>query len=338
MAAAILLLHGTGSGAENPCFCNGLAIYAHSPVEPFLVDPLGRRLGTDPKDGAFYNEMNALYTVGDPSNTSLPTLPRKREVHPVRYIHLRPMQGTYRIYAVGVDTGRYSLEIIAIRGDCTRKTTLRRGDARKGKIDAYNLEYRDGSGDTVPPITRIDYTEGTWLNRPRARIRLQAEDACSGLAKIWVKSDGGGEIEPGVVEMRKEGESNLEFWSVDNAGNEETRRKVKVRYDFTPPTVVHDYTGGPSAAGPVEIRFHAFDSVAGRADVEIWVRHLWHTSPIDIHSSEYRVSGDVLRLSEPGSYLLRYDAVDPAGNRSEMKSLELELRREAWYRRWLRLR
>jgi hypothetical protein len=337
-AAVILLLHGIGSGTEYPCFCNGLAIYTHYPARPFLVDPLGRRLGTDPKDGAFYNEMNALYTEGDPSNTSHPSLPQIREVHPLRYIHMRPMLGKYRIYAVGVDTGRYRMEIIAIRGDCSQRTTLRAGNTRKGKVDAYGLEYRDGSGDTVPPTTWIDYAEGRWLNRPRSAIRLQAEDACSGLAKIHVKADGGEETGPGVLEMRKEGESNLEFWSVDNAGNEEARRKMKVLCDFTPPTVAHDFTGGRIVDGPVDIRFHALDSVSGRADMKIRVRRLWNTSPVDPHSLEYMVSGDRLRLSEPGSYFLRYNAVDPAGNGSEMKTLELEIRKEPWYRRWLPVR
>jgi hypothetical protein len=245
------------------------------------------------------------------------------------------MLGRYRIQAVGVDKGAYRLEVTAIRGDCTRDTTLWQGHTHNGKVDSFSLKYRDGSGDTVSPVTRIDYQEGTWLNRPRATIRLWTEDTCSGLAKTWVKADGGVEVEPGVLEMRKEGESRLEFWSVDNAGNEEPRRKLTVLCDFTSPTVEHDYAGGRIAIGPVAIRFRALDSVSGRADLKVWVRHLWSTSPLDPHRHEYRLSGALLRLTDPGFYYLRYIAVDPAGNRSEMKTLELELRKEPWYRRWL---
>lgn len=57
---------------------------------------------------------------------------------------MRPILGRYRIHALSIDTGPYSLEIMAIRGDCTRESTLRKGNTRKGKVDAYSLEYRDG--------------------------------------------------------------------------------------------------------------------------------------------------------------------------------------------------
>lgn len=216
------------------------------------------------------------------------------------------MLGKYRIQAVGVDSGAFRLEVTAIRGDCSRDTTLWMGRTRKGKIDAYSLEYRDGSGDTVPPATRIDCQEGAWLNRSRAEIRLHAEDTCSGLAKLWVKAEGGEEVEPGILRMHKQGESRLEFWSMDNAGNEEPRRKLTVRCDFSPPTVGHDYAGGKMAVGPVEIRFRALDSVSGRADLNVWVRHFWSTSPLDPHSREYRLSGSLMRLTEPGFYYLRF--------------------------------
>lgn len=334
-AAAFPFLPGKGFGADNPCLCNALALYAHHPARPFLVDPLGRRLGTDPRDGVFHNEMGALHSVGDPAHTNLPTSQGKRDPHPVRYIHLRPMRGRYSIQAVGVASGRYRLEIVAIRGDCIQQTTLHKGNTRKGQVDAYSLDYRDGSGDTVPPVTRSDYREGTWLIRRQAAIRLRAEDTCSGLARTWVKAEGGEEVEPGVIDMHREGESSLEYWSMDNAGNEEARRKVTVRCDFTPPTVVHDHAAGKVAVAPVEIRFRAFDAVSGPAALHVGVVHVREVSPLDMRRREFRLSGDRLRLREPGTYRLHYHAVDSAGNRSAGQVLELEVRKQSWLKRWL---
>ena len=79
----------------------------HSPVEAFVIDPLGRRKGLDPRTGVRYDEIpDAFYgefsTIG-------PVIPDNYE--PPKLLEMqRPVEGTYTLSVVGTGEGTYDAE------------------------------------------------------------------------------------------------------------------------------------------------------------------------------------------------------------------------------------
>ena len=88
----------------------GLNFTFHSPVEAFVVDPLGRREGVDPRTGATYNEIpNAYYGSAE---TLGPDLPSSYESPKVLDINT-PVAGDYTLNVIGTATGTYSADFTA---------------------------------------------------------------------------------------------------------------------------------------------------------------------------------------------------------------------------------
>lgn len=79
----------------------------HSPVEAFIVDPLGRRKGLDPRTGVTYDEIpDAFY--GEYSTIG-PVIPDGYE--PPKVLEMqRPIEGTYTLSVVGTGEGTYDAE------------------------------------------------------------------------------------------------------------------------------------------------------------------------------------------------------------------------------------
>jgi hypothetical protein len=95
----------------------GLNFTFHSPVEVFVVDPLGRRQGVDPRTGDIYNEIpNAYYgsfdlmgPLVDPDGPDPELTPDSPKVLDIN----TPMEGEYTLNVIGTDTGTYSADFTA---------------------------------------------------------------------------------------------------------------------------------------------------------------------------------------------------------------------------------
>ena len=86
---------------------SGLTFNFHSPVEAFIVDPLGRRQGLDPRTGVRYNEIPGGF-YGEFSMIG-PEIPDGYE--PPKMLDLRrPAEGTYTLSVVGTGHGTYDAE------------------------------------------------------------------------------------------------------------------------------------------------------------------------------------------------------------------------------------
>jgi len=94
--------------------------------------------------------------------------------------------------------------------------------------------------DDVPPIT-VDNYDGEWRNADFT-ITLTATDFESGVAETYYRiNDGTAKAVSvhGQPLIRTEGANNiLEYWSIDNAGNEEAPHNIltNIKLDGTPPT------------------------------------------------------------------------------------------------------
>lgn len=89
---------------------SGLTFTFHSPVEAFVVDPLGRKQGIDPRTGAAYNEIpRASYGF---YNTMGPVVLSDYEPPKVLDI-IQPVEGVYTLNVVGTGLGTYNADFEA---------------------------------------------------------------------------------------------------------------------------------------------------------------------------------------------------------------------------------
>ncbi|UCG70746.1 MAG: VCBS repeat-containing protein [Thermoplasmata archaeon] len=123
--------------------------------------------------------------------------------------------------------------------------------------------------DTTPPITSPDY-DGLWHNSPFT-IYLSALDSISGIDEIYYRINGGpinSVSVDGQPIITTEGAANtLEYWSVDNASNEEIHNLLtEIKFDTTPPISIHDYDGEWNIMMAV-INLAAYDDLSGVDDI-----------------------------------------------------------------------
>jgi hypothetical protein len=111
------------------------------------------------------------------------------------------------------------------------------------------------------------YTFGTWTNQS-VTVTLSASDlGGSGLAATdyTLNSEPEQTYTTGTpITISAEGTSTLDYWSVDNAGNPETRHSVTINIDLTDPTITGAPTTDANGAGwyntPVTIHWTCGDT------------------------------------------------------------------------------
>jgi len=164
--------------------------------------------------------------------------------------------------------------------------------------------------DDVPPVT-VDNYDGLWRTADFT-INLTATDHESGVAETYyrindeatktVSTNG----QPLII---TEGVNNiLEYWSTDNAGNEETPKTVTgIKLDKTPPTSLINLTGTIGNDGwfisDVTVSISATDSVSEVDKIEYsFDNSIWNTyvAPFTI--------------ADEGILSIYYRAIDKAGN------------------------
>lgn len=108
-----------------------------------------------------------------------------------------------------------------------------------------------------------------WTNTD-ATVALSAADGLSGVAVTHYRVDGGPAQDGTSPVLAGEGVHELEYWSVDRAGNEETHHTVEVKVDKTAPGITHEVDPVANPAGwhhsPVTVTFVCTDGLSGVAD------------------------------------------------------------------------
>ena len=154
------------------------------------------------------------------------------------------------------------------------------------RIGGYNQTSVDAVWDEAMPITSHDY-DGLWHTEDFA-ITLTATDDISGVAEIYYKING----KPtqtvavdGQPMITSESASNmLEFWSIDNAGNEETHHILGgIKLDKTVPTgsvIINDgdtYANAYAVSHSATLTLTAADVTSGVFQVRLSDDGLWDT-------------------------------------------------------------
>ncbi|MDZ4063784.1 MAG: hypothetical protein U1E22_03860, partial [Coriobacteriia bacterium] len=154
--------------------------------------------------------------------------------------------------------------------------------------------------DEYPPVTTSD-APTHWVTGPVA-VTLSATDDVTGVANTYYRLDGSQTTTyTAPVAISAEGTHTVEYWSVDSAGNTETRRNATARIDGTAPVTTDDAVA--SYIGTATITLTATDgalsgvsSVKWRLDAGAWQ------------------TGTSVQTSVLGAHVLEYYATDAAGN------------------------
>lgn len=104
--------------------------------------------------------------------------------------------------------------------------------------------------DSVAPVTNLTVfgAKGPFWYRENVTLQLDATDATSGLAATKYRLDGGAVTIGTSVVVSASGNHTIEYWSVDDAGNEEAAKTYAFGIDVAAPTF-SGHTPAPGATG-----------------------------------------------------------------------------------------
>ncbi len=178
------------------------------------------------------------------------------------------------------------------------------------------VEEDEEPADTTAPTTTLTIAapeaSGWYTTRPSFTLAAEDETGGSGVASIEYRIAGGAWTPyTAAVSVTGEGERLVEFRATDTAGNVEPAKSQLVKVDTVIPTVAAEEAGTEIKA----LTLTAADATSGVASIEyrIGSTATWST---------YTAS---LVFEEPGSYVVRYRAIDVAGNVSAVGTSIVEV-------------
>jgi hypothetical protein len=136
-----------------------IEVHGHSPIEYFLTDPLGHRLGVDPTTGQQYSEIpDADYSI---ENLTSDLDGEGGSTHPsIEALVPHPVDGTYQLQVTGTDTGMYSLSILTTASDGSGPTTeIPSTPTWVGAVHNYSFNF-SSSGGSGSGVTRGGFAGG----------------------------------------------------------------------------------------------------------------------------------------------------------------------------------
>jgi hypothetical protein len=167
-----------------------------------------------------------------------------------------------------------------LNGSCPSNSTI----SSEGTGLTASASVTDKAGNstnaTSSPAVKIDKTAPTTVatapapanwNNVDVTVDLAASDGLSGVANTSYTIDGGGQqtYSPATKPtFATDGIHTLQYWSVDNAGNEESHKSIQVKIDKTSPEINH--TQSPLATAGwnntnVTVTFMCADATSGIA-------------------------------------------------------------------------
>ncbi|NLE21231.1 MAG: hypothetical protein GX624_00390 [Actinobacteria bacterium] len=172
--------------------------------------------------------------------------------------------------------------------------------------------------DKTAPVTEVSGVPSGWTNDTVSAV-FQASDAHSGTAATYHKLGGGTWFPGDSVQIDGEGETQLSWYSQDNAGNTETPKTVTVKVDKTAP--VTEVSGVPSGwtNGTVSASLQAADALSGLASTQYRLQGAagWTT-----YAAPFEVSAE-------GETLYEVRSTDNAGNTETPKTVAVKVDKTA---------
>ncbi|MFD0693010.1 polysaccharide lyase family 8 super-sandwich domain-containing protein [Paenibacillus sp. GCM10027628] len=158
--------------------------------------------------------------------------------------------------------------------------------------------------DTTAPVTTADVMPG-WQIAPQT-VTLTASDAGSGVQKTYYSLDNSALTEGNSVTVSEDGVHQLQYYSIDYAGNQEPVQTASVKIDKTGPVIVPSVTMDVYWTDGGSLRFDISDLISGVASESI---------ELDGVKAELPYMYSPLSLSI-GEHAVQVQAVDAAGNKT----------------------
>ncbi|WP_079911605.1 Ig-like domain-containing protein [Paenibacillus sp. 32352] len=191
-----------------------------------------------------------------------------------------------------------------------------------------------GSHDKTAPLTSDNAPAG-WA-KSDVVVQLTAQDTDSGVAETYYSIDGGEALKGSTVHVTEEGIHNLQYWSIDKAGNRETPKKAVIRIDKTAPALqlqLSETVLVPANHRLVTVTAETYAQDGGSGVASVVLLSIVSNEPDDgigdgstsndIQDAEWNTpdSHFLLRAERAGSgsgrvYTVTYLAADEAGNRT----------------------
>jgi len=183
-----------------------------------------------------------------------------------------------------------------------------------------NVKSRDVKMDTTPPETTIALsgTEGDngWYTTP-VQITLSATDSCSEVLSTKYRIDGNSWQDYSAPFTLSDCKYTFEYYSVDNAGNQESVKSETIKIDAVPPetNIILSGTEGDNGwyNSLVEVILSAVDSCP------------------EVISTKYRIDGDSWQdytesfTISDCEHTIEYYSMDNAGNKEDIKSETIKI-------------
>jgi len=204
----------------------------------------------------------------------------------------------------------------------------------EGANQTQDVTVTDNAGNSATytsPVVNIDLTvpstqavlPGISQNQEffsgPVTVTLNASDNLSGVGSTFYKINGGAlQTYSGTFSISADGVYNLEYWSVDVAGNAESIKTRLVKIDSTAPVTQASVSGTAGIndwyRSAVQVALSAFDNVSG------------------VQSTFYSIDGGAtvtyagpFVLSTPGPHTVAYWSVDNLGNTEAAHSLAIKI-------------
>ncbi|CAN7540373.1 OmpL47-type beta-barrel domain-containing protein [Paenibacillus sp. LjRoot56] len=202
-----------------------------------------------------------------------------------------------------------------------RMLGIKRGTGYGYSLWEFEVYEQPGAAqDEIPPVTTDDAPSG-WKNTD-VMVSLEATDDQSGVENTQYRNnDGQWQPYSNLITVSAEGNTVLEYMSVDKAGNPESPKSVSINIDKTAPVTT---VGLPPANAngwyhsDVNLTLNASDPLSG------------------IHKVLYRINGGqwliydgAIDVSAEGTNTIEYQSKDNAGNTEELKSVFVKVDKTA---------
>ncbi|WP_028548446.1 OmpL47-type beta-barrel domain-containing protein [Paenibacillus sp. UNC451MF] len=164
--------------------------------------------------------------------------------------------------------------------------------------------------DQIPPITTDNAPQG-WTKHDIV-VTLNAVDQESSVLATYFTVNGGERQSGQSVSINTEGTHNIDYWSVDAAGNLESAHTVAVNIDKTAPVTTVTYSPSPDNGWqvyPVTVSLSVYDNLSGMS------------------VTEYSLDGGSTWLSYVGPIIVAQEQLDHFKYRSQDQAGNVEMGR-----------
>ena len=188
----------------------------------------------------------------------------------------------------------------------------------EASIKSVKIEVIDS--DNIPPNTDYNISgikgENDWYISPISLKLFAYDDTGINITKYKI-NDGKWKEYKGGFEISKEGENVIQYYSVDNAGNEEEIKSMEIKIDFTSPKTMYSLNSKPNGNGwyksNVEVILSSNDDASGIKEIRY-----------KIDDKDWKKYEGKFLLGN-GKHNIKYYSIDNAGNVEEIKSIEIKI-------------